>query len=151
MCGLECPRGQDRRRRRAPPQSDINFAPAIPIFRIFSVEKAKEFYLGYLGFQLDWEHRFTDTAPLYAQISRSGLIVHLSEHHGDASPDSTAYVTMHGVDAFWAELAARGYPYLKPGIETVDWGRVLTVIDPFSNQLRFCDPPGSRRHDAVAE
>jgi hypothetical protein len=26
----------------------------IPIFRIFDVEKAKEFYIGYLGFKVDW-------------------------------------------------------------------------------------------------
>jgi hypothetical protein len=31
---------------------------AIPIFRIFDVAKAKEFYVGFLGFQVDWEHRF---------------------------------------------------------------------------------------------
>ncbi len=36
----------------------IAFNPAIPIFRIFSVEKAREFYLDFLGFTLDWEHRF---------------------------------------------------------------------------------------------
>ncbi|HBO82442.1 MAG TPA: glyoxalase/bleomycin resistance/extradiol dioxygenase family protein, partial [Cupriavidus sp.] len=30
-------------------------SPAIPILRIFSVEKAREFYLDFLGFQVDWE------------------------------------------------------------------------------------------------
>jgi hypothetical protein len=33
----------------------------IPILRIFSVEKAKEFYCGFLGFTVDWEHRFDRT------------------------------------------------------------------------------------------
>jgi catechol 2,3-dioxygenase-like lactoylglutathione lyase family enzyme len=51
----------------------------IPILRIFSVEKAREFYLDYLGFHLDWEHRFDDNAPLYMQVSRAGLILHLCE------------------------------------------------------------------------
>jgi hypothetical protein len=37
---------------------------AIPILRIFSVEKAKEFYLDFLGFTWDWEHRFGDNFPL---------------------------------------------------------------------------------------
>jgi hypothetical protein len=27
-----------------------------PILRIFGVEKAKEFYVGYLGSSVDWEH-----------------------------------------------------------------------------------------------
>lgn len=44
--------------------SAIGFDETIPILRIFSVEKAKEFYLDYLGFTLDWEHRFADDLPL---------------------------------------------------------------------------------------
>ncbi len=42
---------------------------AIPVFRMFSVEKARDFYLGFLGFGLDWEHRFEPDAPIYMQIS----------------------------------------------------------------------------------
>ena len=34
-----------------------SFAAAVPQFRIFSVEKAREFYLGFLGFKVDWELR----------------------------------------------------------------------------------------------
>lgn len=34
---------------------------AVPIFRIFDVAKAKEFYVGFLGFQVDGEHRFDET------------------------------------------------------------------------------------------
>ena len=40
----------------------------IPILRIFDVGKAREFYLGFLGFTVDWEHRFDDRAPLYMQV-----------------------------------------------------------------------------------
>src|SRR5262245_26286722 len=72
-------------------ESGVRFADAIPILRIFSVEKAKEFYLDFLGFKTDCEHRFGDNFPLYTQVSRSGLRLHLSEHHGDASPGSTVF------------------------------------------------------------
>jgi hypothetical protein len=41
------------------------FREVIPILRIFSIEKALEFYQGFLGFQLDWEHRFEANLPLY--------------------------------------------------------------------------------------
>jgi hypothetical protein len=44
-----------------------------PAIRIFDTVKAKEFYLGYLGFKTDWEHRYDDKAPLYTQVSRGGL------------------------------------------------------------------------------
>ncbi|MDQ3696386.1 MAG: glyoxalase superfamily protein [Chloroflexota bacterium] len=111
----------------------------------------KDFCLCKLGFQLDWEHRFTSLAPLYAQVSRSGLTLHLSEHHGNASPGSTADVTMHGIDAFWSELTARNYPYRKPGIETVNRGRVLTVIDPFSNQVWFREHRGTDARQVAPE
>ena len=69
----------------------------IPILRIFSVEKAREFYLDYAGFHLDWEHRFDPTAPLYMQISRDGLVIHLSEHYGDGSPGTRFQVNFEGV------------------------------------------------------
>lgn len=58
----------------------------IPLFRVFDETKAKEFYIQYLGFTLDWEHRFDDSAPLYMQISRDSLKIHLTEHYGDCSP-----------------------------------------------------------------
>lgn len=42
----------------------------IPILRIFDEAKAKEFYFDFLGFRLDWEHRFEEGLPLYMQRSR---------------------------------------------------------------------------------
>ena len=36
----------------------ITFDSTIPVLRIFSVEKARAFYVDYLGFAVDWEHRF---------------------------------------------------------------------------------------------
>jgi hypothetical protein len=64
----------------------IEFGRIIPILRVFNVAKAVEFYLGFLGFKVDWDHRFDDNAPLYRQISRGELVFHLSEHHGGGSP-----------------------------------------------------------------
>ena len=114
---------------------------AIPIFRIFDVAKAREFYVGFLGFQVDWEHRFDETAPLYMQVSRDGLLLHLSEHHGDACPGSTAVVQTTGLEAYHREITAKGYRLMRPGIEVAPWNaRVMEVIDPFGNRLRFNEP-----------
>jgi len=66
----------------------VAFQKTIPILRIFSVEKAKEFYVDYLGFSVDWEHHFEENTPAYLQVSRDGLLLHLSEHHGDCCPGS---------------------------------------------------------------
>src|SRR3954468_24119707 len=38
--------------------SDVSLEMGIPILRIFDVEKAREFYLDFLGFSMDWDHRF---------------------------------------------------------------------------------------------
>ena len=60
--------------------------PSTPILRIFDIAKAREFYLAYLGYAVNWEHRFEPELPLYMQIARDDSILHLSEHHGDGSP-----------------------------------------------------------------
>lgn len=49
--------------------SKLNMKSPTPILRIFDEEKANEFYLSFLEFKLDWEHRFADGMPLYMQIS----------------------------------------------------------------------------------
>lgn len=118
----------------------IHFAKAIPLLRIFSVEKAQEFYLGYLGFSVDWEHRFEPSLPLYMQVSRAGLALHLTEHHGDCTPGSKVFVAMTGIASLHAELAARKYNYLRPGLQKAPWGAtMLTVTDPFMNQILFSE------------
>ncbi|UNI14803.1 hypothetical protein JDV02_001398 [Purpureocillium takamizusanense] len=118
----------------------IEFQYAIPILRIFDIAKADEFYLGYLAFKVDWDHRFGDNAPLYRQVSRGGLVLHLSEHHGDGSPGVHVRVGMKGLAAYHGELGAKGYRRMNPGIEegpapsTVE----MAVVDPFGNRITFC-------------
>jgi catechol 2,3-dioxygenase-like lactoylglutathione lyase family enzyme len=108
----------------------------VPVLRIFSIEKAKEFYFGYLGFQLSWEHRFDADAPLYMQIERDGLVLHLSEHYGDGTPGSVFRVEIRGVRELHAELKAKNYGYYRPGLEETPWKTVeLTLLDPFGNRL----------------
>jgi ribosomal-protein-alanine N-acetyltransferase len=119
----------------------VEFQRTVPIFRIFDVARAREFYLDYLGFHVDWEHRFTERSPLYMQVSRGALTLHLSEHHGDACPGSTAYVQAAGVHELHAELAGKDYPYLRPGIGESEIGTGLELIDPFGNRLRINEPP----------
>jgi catechol 2,3-dioxygenase-like lactoylglutathione lyase family enzyme len=119
----------------------MRIAPGIPIVRIFSVQKAKEFYLDFLGFTLEWEHGLEEKQPLYAQIRRSDLVIHLSEHYGDATPGSTIFVPITGIDALHDELIAKNYPYARPGVDEAPWGRVLQLADPFGNRIRFCDTP----------
>jgi len=115
---------------------------AIPILRIFDEAKAREFYQGFLGMKVDFEHRFEPGLPLYMQVSRASLVLHLSEHHGDCTPGSTVLVqTSEGLEALHAELIAKNYRNNRPGLETAPWNaKVMEVTDPFGNRLRFNQP-----------
>lgn len=109
-----------------------------PIFRMFDVAKAREFYLDYLGFSLVFEHRFEDTAPLYMGLERDNVTLHLSEHHGDCTPGSAIRIEVDGIDEFHSTLQAKNYAYLNPGIEEMPWGsREVSIKDPFGNRLTF--------------
>lgn len=111
-----------------------------PILRIFDEAKAREFYCDFLGFVVDWEHRFEPGLPLYLQVSREGLRLHLSEHHGDTTPGTRVYVEIADAAGLQAELAAKQYGYGRPGLERVDWGLEVQVVDPFGNRLTFTEP-----------
>ena len=113
--------------------------PAIPILRIFDEVKAREFYRDFLGFTVDWEHRFGDGFPLYAQVSNDACVLHLSGHHGDATPGSAVRIETAALADFCAGLRGKRYPGCRPGDPAeVPWGgRELTVTDPFGNKLTF--------------
>jgi len=109
----------------------------IPVLRIFDENKAKEFYLQFLGFNVDWEHRFEADLPLYLQVSLDRCVLHLSEHHGDCSPGALVRIELEDIELFRTALST-SYPYARPGIEERPWGtRELSVTDPFFNKLIF--------------
>lgn len=120
-------------------QPAVTFDKPIPILRSFDEAKAREFYLDFLGFSVEFEHRFEADLPLYLGISRNGLNLHLSEHHGDASPGSTVFIPMQNIVLLRDELLAKRYGYGRPEIVEQGWGKVLEVYDPFGNRLRFCE------------
>ena len=120
-----------------PPDATV-LKRAVPILRIFDIAKAKDFYVGLLGFRIDWEHRFAPDYPLYMQISRGSIRLHLSEHHGDGTPGSGVLIDIEGLDAFHAELRAKGsHAGIEPGPSPNM--RVLQILDPFGSRLRFAE------------
>jgi catechol 2,3-dioxygenase-like lactoylglutathione lyase family enzyme len=118
--------------------SSPSFQQTVPILRIFDVAKAREFYLDFLGFTVDWEHQFEPDTPIYMQVSRGALVFHLSEHHGDCSPGSTVFVRMEGIQELHRELLGKKYKYNRPGLELAPWNAwCMEVFDPFGNRIRF--------------
>ena len=118
----------------------MNFAKTTPILRIFDEALAKAFYIDFLGFQLDFEHRFAADLPLYMQVSKDQCVLHLSEHHGDSYPGAALRIETKGLAEFQEILTAKGYKNARPQIEEMPWGsQDMRLTDPFGNKLIFTD------------
>lgn len=116
------------------------FSLITPILRSFDEAKAKEFYIDFLGFQVDFEHRFEENFPLYMGISKDGCALHITEHHGDCSPGSAVRIATEGLVTYHQELPGKQYKYARPGIETTPWGtHEMSITDPFGNRLTFAE------------
>lgn len=116
----------------------MGFSKTTPIIRIFDEAKAKEFYVDFLGFAIDWEHRFEADFPLYMQVSSDDCVLHLSEHHGDCCPGSAMRIESNELDSFHQNLLSKNYGHFRPAIKETSWGsRDMLVIDPFGNRLTF--------------
>ena len=110
----------------------------IPILRIFDYQKAIEFYVDWLGFEITFEHVFEEGMPKYIEIVREGLTIHLSEHHGDSTPGTRVFLWCIGLKEYHKMLADKKYKYNRPGIEETFYGSwCVEVIDPFGNRLSF--------------
>ncbi|MGF9699624.1 MULTISPECIES: glyoxalase superfamily protein [Paenibacillus] len=110
----------------------------VPILRIFDEDKARVFYVDYLGFGVDWEHRFEEDMPLYMQISLNSVVLHLSEHHGDCTPGAALRIETVNLDELCDKLNQKKYKHSRPGINDTPWGmREMTVTDPFGNRIIY--------------
>ena len=113
-----------------------SLGPVVPILRMFDDAATRRFYVDWLGCTLDWADG-EEGGPQYWQVSRSGLVLHLSSHHDDGTPGSAVLIETPRLDQLHAELGERDYAFLNPGIEPHPAGREMTLIDPASNRLRF--------------
>ncbi|NKX43281.1 glyoxalase superfamily protein [Roseicyclus persicicus] len=118
------------------------FQSPIPVLRSFDEAATRAFYLDFLGFAVLFEHRFDPTAPLYLAVRLGACELHLSEHHGDATPGSTVRIGVADVHTLSAELRAKPYPRSRPGVTRQPWGLdEAAVTDPSGNRLVFWSEP----------
>ncbi len=113
---------------------------AYPVLRIDDYEKAKAYYVQYLGFGIDFEWRHAEGLPVYMGISRGELGLHLTEHRGDAACPGAAYLQADSVHEVYAELKGRRISMPEDLIDQA-WGSTeLKLVDPFDNRLTFTSP-----------
>lgn len=114
------------------------FGAPTPVLRSFDEARAKAFYIGFLGFELEFEHRFEPGLPLYMGLRKGACALHLSEHYGDATPGAAVRIPVDDVVAYIAALPG-DYGNARPGApQETPWGsREITIADPASNRLTF--------------
>lgn len=116
----------------------MSFGKTTPVLRISDEVKAVEFYVDFLGFKIDWQHRFEPDFPLYLQISHGECVLHLSGHQGDSTPGSALRIETDELEVFQQHLLAKEYPFAHPQIQAMPWGsQDMTIADPFGNRLVF--------------
>ncbi len=103
----------------------------VPILRVADAERSAAWYER-LGFRLTNVHRFGPGMPAFATVARGDLTVFLSEHTGDARPDTLIYLRVHDVHALAAQLQVA--PDDNP------WGFDFEIVDPDGNRLRIGTP-----------
>lgn len=103
----------------------------IPILYVERAAVAVAWY-GRLGFVQQWEHRFEPGFPAFVEVARGGVKLFLSEHSGDARPDTLVYVRVRDVDAVADEF---GVP-----VRNAPWAREVELRDPDGNRLRVATP-----------
>lgn len=110
-----------------------------PQLRSTNWARTRAFYEDGLGFSVQWEHRFEPGFPTFAQVSRDGLSLFLTEHSGDCQVGGAAYIVVEDLDALYREISQRGIKVGEPP-QITPWGtREMCVIDPDGNRLRFGD------------
>ncbi|MGW7052322.1 glyoxalase superfamily protein [Streptomyces sp. NPDC054887] len=104
---------------------------AIPILRVENAAAALTWYQR-LGFAKQWEHRFEPGLPAFVEVARAGVRLFLSEHKGDARPDTLVYLRVRDVDAVAAKFGVRA--------KDAPWAREIELRDPDGNRLRIGTP-----------
>jgi catechol 2,3-dioxygenase-like lactoylglutathione lyase family enzyme len=118
----------------------LQITSVVPVLRMYDVAATVRFYVEYLGCSLDRQDGEGDR-PIYLEVSRDDLRLHLSSHHDDGTPGTAVLIVLRNLDALQAELRTRGYPFLNPGVEPgPGGGREMQLIDPASNRIRFYEP-----------
>ena len=109
---------------------------AIPVLQIDDAAEARAFYVGKLGFAVDFEQQFEPGFPMYMGMSYGDLTLHLSEH-GRGHQGSEVYLYVDDIAA-WVERCREHGVVVDAGPTKQPWGNTeVSLTDPSRNRLRF--------------
>lgn len=101
---------------------------AIAILHVADAATAVAWYER-LGLKKEWEYRFDPDCPAFVSIARGRARLFLSEHQGDARPDTLVGLFVRDIDSIVAEF---GRPEEEP-----PYGCEFELRDPDGNRLRI--------------
>ena len=104
----------------------------VPVLHVKNGLETAKWYAR-LGFEIEGEHRFAPSLPLYLFLRRGNDALHLSEHSGDAKPGTLLY--------FYVSDIAKIAKEFNAAITEQPWAREVQLIDPDGNRWRI----GERR------
>ena len=104
----------------------------VPVLRVEDAARAVHWY-GRLGFEKEWEHQFEPGFPWFVSVARGDVRLYLSEHSGDATPNTLVHLYVRNVDEVATEF---GVAVDEEGLA----GRECELDDPDGNRLRIATP-----------
>lgn len=100
----------------------------VPVLYVEDAARAVAWYRR-LGFVKEWQHQFESGFPVFVSVARGNARLYLSEHKGDARPDTLIHLYVDDIDAVSEEF---GIPVDEEGVA----GRECDLVDPDGNRLR---------------
>ena len=100
----------------------------VPVLYVEEAARAVAWYER-LGFQKEWEHQFEPGFPWFVSVARGRVRLYLSEHKGDARPNTLIHLYVTDIDRVAEEFTV---PVDEEGLA----GRECALEDPDGNRLR---------------
>ena len=100
----------------------------VPVLYVGDAPRAVAWYRR-LGFGTEWKHQFETGFPWFVSVERGDIHIYLSEHKGDARPNTLIHLYLDDIDRVSEEF---GVPVDEEGLA----GREVDLEDPDGNRLR---------------
>lgn len=100
----------------------------MPVLYVEDAARAVDWYRR-LGFVKEWEHQFEPGFPWFVSVARGHVRLYLSEHKGDARPDTLIHLYVTNIETVSEEFQT---PIDEEGLA----GRECDLVDPDGNRLR---------------
>jgi catechol 2,3-dioxygenase-like lactoylglutathione lyase family enzyme len=81
----------------------------IPVLYVEDAARAVSWYER-LGFRKEWEHQFEPGFPWFLSLARGSVHLYLSEHKGDARPNTLIHLYVKDIDV---TRTSSGFPSTK--------------------------------------